>query len=230
WEELIASTVTERLSLWDAVTGREVYRQKLSGHELTFSPDGLLLGVYSDPTCILETGSGAEVVKIQHRGRPGRCWSLAFSPDGRYLAITEAEDVGIWDVLAGKFVHTFRGHRAWTTSVAFTPDGKRLISGAEDTTALVWDVGAVPEEKLPAPDWASLWDTLKLADRRAAYTAFWHLRRAPEKTVALLGEHLRPVPAVDPGRLERLLKDLDAPVFAVREKATEELRRIGDAD
>jgi hypothetical protein len=27
-----------------------------------------------------------------------------------------------------------------------------------------------------------------------------------------------------------LLKDLDAPVFAVREKATEELRRIGDAD
>jgi hypothetical protein len=48
--------------------------------------------------------------------------------------------------------------------------------------------------------------------------------------VALLARHLRPVPALDPGRLERLLKDLDAPGFAVREKATEELRRLADAD
>src|SRR5262249_35687617 len=147
-----------------------------------------------------------------------------------YLAITEVENVGIWDVLAGKFVHTFRGHRAWTTSVAFTSDGMRLISGAEDTTALVWDMSVIAEEKLPPPDWASLWDALKSADRRAAYTAFWHLRRAPDRAVALLDKHLRPVPAIDPGRLERLLKDLDAPGFAVRERATEELRRLADAD
>jgi WD40 repeat protein len=230
WEDLIASTVTARLSLWDAVTGKEIYRRKLSAHELTFSPDGLLLGAYSEPTCILEAGSATELVQIPHRARHGGSWSLAFSADGRYLAITEMENVGIWDVLAGKFVHTFRGHRAWTSSVAFTPDGKRLISGAEDMTALVWDMSAVPEEKLPVPAWASLWDTLKSADRRAAYTAFWHLRRAPDKAVALLDAHLRPMRAIDPGRLEQLLKDLDAPLFAVREKATEELRWLADAE
>jgi hypothetical protein len=86
----------------------------------------------------------------------------------------------------------------------------------------------VPEEKLPAPDWASLWDALKSADRRAAYTAFWHLRRSPDRAVALLATHLRPVTAVDPQRLGQLLKDLDAPTFAVREKATDELGRIAD--
>jgi RNA polymerase sigma factor (sigma-70 family) len=230
WEERIASTVTSRLSLWDAVTGQEVYRQKLSAHELTFSPDGLLLGAYCEPTRILEAGTAAELVQIPHRAHHGGSWSLAFSPDGRYLAISELENIGIWDVLAGKFVHTFRGHRGWATSVAFTPDGKRLISGAEDTTALVWDMSLVPEEKLPAPDWALLWDTLKDKDRRAAYTAFWHLRRAPDRAVPLLDMYLRPVPAVDPGRVEQLLKELDAPMFSRREKATEELRRLADTD
>jgi RNA polymerase sigma factor (sigma-70 family) len=230
WEERIASTVTARLSLWDAVTGKEVYRKKLSAHELTFSPDGLLLGMYSEPTRILEAGSGEELVQIPHRAHHGGSWSLAFSPDGRYLAVTELDNIGIWDVLAGKFVHTFRGHRGWTTSLAFTPDGSRLISGAEDMTALVWDMSVVPEAKLPAPDWASLWGALKETDRRVAYTAFWHMRRAPAKAVALLEQHLRPVLAIDPGRLERLLKDLEAPVFAVREKATEELLRLADSD
>ena len=90
-------------------------------------------------------------------------------------------------------------------------------------------MSVVPEEKLPAPDWASLWDTLKGADRRAAYTALWHLRRAPGKAVALLDRHLRPVPATDLGRVERLLRDLEAPAFAVREQATQELRRLADA-
>jgi WD40 repeat protein len=229
-EEWIASTVTGRLSLWDADTGRELYRKQLSGHELAFSPDGLLLGVYSEPTRIFEAGSGAEVARIPHRAQHGGFWSLAFSPDGRYLAVTELENVGVWDVLAGKFVHTFRGHRGWTTALAFTPDGRQLISGAQDTTALVWDMGVVREERLPAPDWASLWDRLKSANRRAAYTAFWHLRRAPGRAVALLGGRLRPVAAVEPGRLERLLMDLDAPTFAARERATDELRRLADAD
>src|SRR5207244_11423054 len=145
------------------------------GHQLALSPYGLLLALDGDPLRVLEAGSGTDEMAITTRANHGGTWGLAFSPDGRYLAITELHDVGIFDLLAGKFVHTFRGHRSWTTSVAFTPDGKRLISGAEDTTALVWDMGVVPAEKLPAPDWSSLWDELKNADGRAAYAGVWHL-------------------------------------------------------
>lgn len=229
-DEVIASTVTNRLSLWDADTGRELYRKPLSAHKLTFSPDGLLLGAYSEPMRILEAGSGEELARIPHRVSHGGSWSLAFSPDGRFLAVTEKNDVGIWDVLAGRFVHTFRGHRAWTTAVAFTPDGTRLLSAAEDTTALVWDTDAIPRIELPSPKWESMWDTLAAPNRLAAYTAFWHLRREPARAVALLEKRLRPVPAVEPARLERLLKELDAPTYATRERAVAELRGIADVD
>ena len=35
-----------------------------------------------------------------------------------------------------------RGHTGGILSVAFSPDGKRIVSGSEDTTLKVWDAGS----------------------------------------------------------------------------------------
>src|SRR5262249_8665581 len=45
------------------------------------------------------------------------------------------------DYLATRFnkVPTFRGHTDWVHSVAFSPDGKRIVSGSFDNTVKVWD-------------------------------------------------------------------------------------------
>ncbi len=40
---------------------------------------------------------------------------------------------------------TLRGHRAPIRSVAFSPDGQRIITGSEDLTAKVWDAGSGKE-------------------------------------------------------------------------------------
>src|SRR5262249_26988208 len=51
----------------------------------------------------------------------------------------------------------------------------------------------------------------------------------PYEPIAFFRQHLKPVAAVDAKRLARLVADLDAEEFAVREKATEELEALGEA-
>jgi WD40 repeat protein len=67
---------------------------------------------------------------------------MAFSPDGRTLAAESAgHRIRLWEVPTGRVRLTLPGHQAKILSLAFAPDGRRLISGSDDTTALVWDVG-----------------------------------------------------------------------------------------
>jgi len=51
--------------------------------------------------------------------------------------------VRIWDVASGALVERLRGHRDSVYSVAFTPDGKGLISGSLDKTLKYWDVSGL---------------------------------------------------------------------------------------
>ena len=50
----------------------------------------------------------------------------------------------------------------------------------------------------------------------------------PAKSVPMLSERLRPVPQVEQARIDRLIADLDAEEFAVRNKATEALEALGE--
>jgi WD40 repeat protein len=48
--------------------------------------------------------------------------------------------VKLWDLVAGRERATLKGHADQALSVAFSPDGKRLVSGSVDGTAIVWDL------------------------------------------------------------------------------------------
>ena len=68
---------------------------------------------------------------------------MAFSPDdeGRWIASGgEDSTVKIWDSRTGKLVRTFRGHTGIVSSVAFSPDGKRLYLRQPRKTVKVWDL------------------------------------------------------------------------------------------
>ena len=41
-------------------------------------------------------------------------------------------------------------HSSWVMSVAFSPDGKKIVSGSRDKTIKVWDFGAREPSKRPA--------------------------------------------------------------------------------
>ncbi len=46
----------------------------------------------------------------------------------------------LFDVNTGKKLTTLEGHKGWVLSLAFSPDGDTLYSGAEDKTVKIWQV------------------------------------------------------------------------------------------
>jgi len=140
----------EGVILWDMKEGRE--RHRLPGTErnaaspLQFifpSPDGktVLSNLGGLQRWELETGRAMlpDTRDVGHTAAPA---TLAFSPDGKWLASGALEDhtIRIWDVTIKRLVHSLRGHTAYIRSVQFTPDSKRLISGSGDSTVRIWDV------------------------------------------------------------------------------------------
>jgi WD40 repeat protein/uncharacterized caspase-like protein len=47
----------------------------------------------------------------------------------------------LWDLETGRLLRTFRGHSGLITSVAFSPDGRRVLSGSDETSDAIklWD-------------------------------------------------------------------------------------------
>jgi len=41
-------------------------------------------------------------------------------------------------------------HSSWVMSVAFSPDGTKIVSGSEDKTIKIWDSGAARAQNRPS--------------------------------------------------------------------------------
>jgi WD40 repeat protein len=143
-----------QVKLWKLPSGLEV--QALEGHKhavtsLAFSPDGKLLASASLDQLIQlwnpVTGKLLRTIK----GDPVD--SLAFAPDGKLLAAGSSEGpVRLWEVATGKLKHTLKGHQGQVFALAFSPDGKTLVSadGSRASTIRFWDP-ATGRQRLSLP-------------------------------------------------------------------------------
>jgi hypothetical protein len=117
-------------------------------------------------------------------------------------------------------------------ALRFTDDGRRLISGSQDTTALVWDATGVLEGRLSANrltprEMEELWSTLLAEDSAASAHAVRRLSQVPAQSVPFLKERWRPAGPIAANEITRLIAELDEDQLAVREKATAQLARLG---
>ncbi len=128
-----------KIKLWSVSTGSELH--SLKGHansvnSVAFSPDGTILatGSYKEVK-LWNTETGLELRTLP--GHFNNVNNLIFSPDGKILASDSQSQLYLWDVRTGTKLHTFRsGNNKICT---FSPDSKRIFSGALYSDIVEWD-------------------------------------------------------------------------------------------
>jgi WD40 repeat protein len=156
------------LRLWDVATGNRL-RPPTPYQEtpdcVAFSPDGKRLatgGRFLRPQ-VRDVATGKVLGEIrgdagvvidfsdpqragEQMARRTGALSIAFSPDGRSIAVGNAgRPLGLYDAVTGTEPRHFEGHTAAVTTVLFAPDDKTLVSCGTDHTVRFWDSGTGKE-------------------------------------------------------------------------------------
>ena len=134
------------MALWDTATGKRLTpagfpSDRCSG--IALSGDGRTIAhVWGDVLSIWSLDPPHEVRRftISSPSPVSASVPIAISDDGSQVAIADADNTCLLYRIAddtGPF--KLRGHESIINAIAFSIDGQRLITGADDHTARVWD-------------------------------------------------------------------------------------------
>ena len=153
---------------------------------------------------------------------------MAFTPDSRTLAVLdEHRRIALWEVATATIRAGLPG-QTHTPDMQFSPDGRFLAAGAKGSIKF-WDLAGVKRKPPDATETGRLWTVLARAGAESAYQAIRTLTAFPTQALPVLRNELRSqiLSEAECKIIDRLLVDLDGDAFAVREKASKELKQLG---
>lgn len=119
---------------------RRMIRTPYTPHDLQFSPDGRILAAGTWFRLLeWDVASGeAHIIPTEHNGL---LTSIAFSPDGRYLATLGRHTdsaIRIVDTTSFRVVQRYQAHELCGAVIRFSPDGQTLASGSDDESVRLY--------------------------------------------------------------------------------------------
>ncbi|MFM9614925.1 nSTAND1 domain-containing NTPase [Streptomyces niveiscabiei] len=130
----------------DLATGRLLHSRRLGPvDEVAFSPDGTRLGSVGPDGTVRIWHLSTDTLKTIRIGDENPVRSMAFSPDGRELALatihSRAEQLTLLNTATGRIRRTFDPGVGRSLSIAFSPDGRTLATASGDSgTVKTWDI------------------------------------------------------------------------------------------
>ncbi len=142
---VFAVATTVGIWLYDTETYQEI---ALLAHNnkgvvrIVFNPEGSILssGEQSKGITLWDV-STQKLMKTFKEGS-----GIYFSSDGQTFAHLNSEEIYLpkkiylYDIVTGEDKHILKGDQGFITSIAFSPDGKTIVSGSRDKTIYLWDV------------------------------------------------------------------------------------------
>jgi WD40 repeat protein/serine/threonine protein kinase len=185
---VLSASEDSSMILWDRESVRPIRRL---GHgqavrAVAISRDGRrALSGCDDKILRLWDPESGEIVQRFH-GHEDPIFAVAFSPDGRHaysagggywqsggLQDGADFDLRVWDLDTRQEVSKLQGHKGTVGSLAVSPDGRRVLSGAHDGSLILWD-RATGRERCRCPGYDSMVTCLNFfPDGRRAISCGW---------------------------------------------------------
>jgi WD40 repeat protein/tetratricopeptide (TPR) repeat protein len=161
---LITACADHTARIWDIASGQQAippFQHQTEVRTVAFSPDGHLVLTCAQslkpdvPSCRIWDATTGRPVTDWLVSRDN--WEARFSPDSRFVAVTQEGVLRIYDARTGQPTSPPMPHgpQVGLCLRSFSPDGRRIVTGCQDGAVRIWDT-TTGKQTVPAMNHANM--------------------------------------------------------------------------